>query len=325
MKTTLPAKNIHLAKGKLVSWQNTPDPGDTHAVRHGGRKVNVVVVNVSGGYYKPGLGYESVLCRALDGSAYYLAHEIDADRLKERGEPPVRLRLPWMRVKRLSVRTAMLYVLNWGTSRVVRQDFAALCPPQPTRKITTVAFELDEQASAVALEYAALTGADPRDVVNAAVTDTTTNAVEQLRPGASYRDDSLGIVAAHVAAAARRRRGEDAPDAEVNLPPLPEDHAGPLLDPGAPVLPEGKEGEGSHRSAGADNAEANVICFELSPQAFALMEVTRIHDGYGTAEEFVRATMADTVQSLMESYSHEDGELRQVFGVADEGSDEAEE
>ena len=86
--------------------------------------VPTVVVDSIGGYYRPGLSAYDVLCRAEDGR-YYLAREVSRDRaFTGNGRRPAFALPPgrhWLRVKRLSLRAALLHVTG-GCGYPLRQD-----------------------------------------------------------------------------------------------------------------------------------------------------------------------------------------------------------
>ena len=121
-------KRHHCNAHKLKSWDFTPHTDDFGAVFYKGKRRSVVIVATSGGYYKPGLSHEDSLCRAEDGSCYYLVRETERDRIDENDpdmgiKPRANVRV---RVKRLSVGCGLLCALAFGASRLLRDDFRQL-------------------------------------------------------------------------------------------------------------------------------------------------------------------------------------------------------
>ncbi len=158
---------------------------------------------------------------------------------------------------------------------------------------------LDYQASHAVFDYAEATGADPRDVVNAAVLAEVPHVVDQITDPEGITDDGPGIMADHVAAAARRRRGEEAPDTPVVWTDLPDE-----------------EGNAAMREVSKRCQRS--VHLEFSEAAFALLEANRIHDGFASVEEFIRGSIRGTVGAFCESMDGECQEMREMFGATEQ-------
>ena len=158
--------------------------------------------------------------------------------------------------------------------------------------------KLDGPASAAVRAYARLTRADPQDVVNAAVTDSTANVVEMLRPGPRFRDDSVDLVAEQVASARRRRLGEEPPEdtgqAECAPTDAPVNGTGP--NPGV-------------RDAASKPVPAVTLTFDA--KALAALEVLRLHDGHDSLEGLIRHELAASVSCLFAAMN--EPTLREAF------------
>ncbi len=191
---------------------------------------------------------------------------------------------------------------NWLLDDVSRamhhDDRAPVC--DTGRRLS---LQLDEQASAAVRQYTLHTGADPRDVANAAILAEVPHVVEQVIEG-EEADDGPGIMRDHVAAAARRRTGEDAPDKPVVWTDLPrEEGHGALARAGAQMpAPTPAAVNGAHR-----------VALNFSPEAWAMMEANRVADNFASVEDFIRASVRGTVNAYCESLDSDSEELRTMF------------
>ena len=167
-----------------------------------------------------------------------------------------------------------------------------------------LAVQLDDVASALVRRYSAVTGCQPRDAVNGAVTSDIGPVVEQLESG-EPKDDGPDLTAAHVQASVERRQTGNN-DVPLHLRPLtPEE------------VPYEHNGNGEQANG---TAKRHRITLDLSSRAYHLLDAHAHDCGFASPEAAALSAVAGNVYATLESLKEKD--VHSIFETELGGEDQ---